>query len=252
MRENNKLVKNLEKIQKNSTVLFCFPFAGGGVSVYKEWIKCFQGFAVVCPIQLPGREERVMEKSYTQMDILLEDLIEQIIPFRGNRIILFGHSMGAKIAYEVGKKLENLDIKVDRLIISGSRAPHVPERNPIHQLTNEAFEEQLVRFEGLPKEILENKELLNFFLPMIRADFTMIETYCAKGIESLKCPIVALGGDDDKEANLEDIRLWEMYTKEGFKYRMFKGGHFFIREQEEEVLREVKEKLEELMVISKN
>jgi surfactin synthase thioesterase subunit len=250
MRQNNKLIKNIEKIEKDSTVLFCFPFAGGGVSVYKEWIDYFDDSTVVCPVQLPGRGERMMEKPYTQMDALQEDLIEEIRPYKDNKIILFGHSMGAKIAYETGRRLENLNIGVAGLIISGSRAPHVPERDPIHHLEDQAFEEELTRFNGLPKEFLENRELLNFFTPMLRADFTLVENYCKEGVESLKCPIVAFGGHEDEEASLDDLKVWQSYSHSGFKYQMFEGGHFFIREKEQEVLQEIEEKIARLVAIN--
>jgi surfactin synthase thioesterase subunit len=157
-----------------------------------------------------------------------------------DRIIFFGHSMGAKIVYELEKILEKEGKGAAQIILSGCRVPHKKEPNPIYHLPDEQFKSELGRFDGTPKEILENKELLDFFLPMLRADFTMDETYYTDDNSVLDCPITVFGGRSDKEANPEEIAAWGAYTREQFRYRIFEGGHFFIREKEEEVLLEVR------------
>lgn len=110
--------------------------------------------------------------------------------------------------------------------------PHIPEPNPIYHLSDTEFKTELERFEGTPKEVLKNDDLLNFFLPMLRADFTMDETYCVKEPVPLKCPIIAFGGTEDKEAKEEDVKAWNSYTVNGFRHQMFPGGHFYIKDQE--------------------
>lgn len=240
------LIKNVDSIRDKSKVLFCLPFAGGGASAFGAWIKELrEAHIVVCPIQLPGREEKIMEAPYTDMKELIRDLLEQIEQFRDYEIYLFGHSMGAKLAYEVAKGLEQEQIKVRKLIVSGSRVVHIPEPNPICRLPDKEFEEEIARFEGTPKEILENKELLAFFLPMLRADFTMDETYYVDEIRKLNCPIVAFGGIDDQEADEAAISRWTEYTDNDFGYQMFSGNHFFIRDYEEDVLLSVKRAIAE-------
>lgn len=229
------LIKNCENIKVQNPIMFCFPFAGGGAGAYSSWIKHFQESIVVCPIQLPGREEKITEAPYINMKELIEDLVQEINKYNEYKIILFGHSMGAKIAYEVAKRLELRNTPVEQLIISGSRVPHILEPNPIYHLPDEEFKNELGRFDGTPKEILGNKELLNFFLPILRADFTMDETYCISEVVKLSCPILALGGTFDKEANEEAIVKWNEYTKSNFEVSIFEGGHFFIRDKEYEV-----------------
>ncbi|ENK0838614.1 thioesterase [Clostridium botulinum] len=229
------LIKGYENIISQKPIMFCFPFAGGGAGAYSSWINYFQENVVVCPIQLPGREEKIMETPYVDMKVLIEDLVQEINKYNQHKIIIFGHSMGAKIAYEVAKRLEFKNHSVEQLIVSGSRVPHILEPDPIYHLPDEEFEKELARFEGTPKEILENKELLKFFLPMLRADFTMDETYCISEVVKLSCPILALGGTLDKEAYEEDILKWNEYTKSDFAICMFEGGHFFIKDKEEEV-----------------
>lgn len=134
--------------------------------------------------------------------------------------------MGAKIAYEVAKELEKEKVIPKLLIVSGSRPPYMKEPNPIYHLSDRDFKAGLGRFEGTPKEIMENEELLDFFLPMLRADFTMDETYQVKELKKLECPLIALGGLRDHEADEEMIRGWSGFTKGNFESRMFSGGHF--------------------------
>ena len=235
-------LKNKRPIKPEDTVLLCFPFAGGGASAYYSWYDKLPEDIVVCPVQLPGREDRFKEPPYLSMDHLIEYLLPDIrqIP---NNLILFGHSMGAKIAYEVEKRLEQEGKTSLHLIVSGNRPPHMPEPKPIHHLDDEAFRHALARFEGTPKEILENQDLFQFFLPMLRADFQMDEMYCEMEKTKLKCPILALGGEEDGEAVPEEIRLWEEYTRDTFSCRFFPGGHFFVWELEKEVLEIIRQNL---------
>lgn len=177
---NLKLIKNTENINKEKITLFCLPFAGGGASAYNQWAKKMQGKVTVCLVQLPGREERIMEKPYIDMPVMLDDLEEAVREVVDGPYALWGHSMGGKIAYELEKRLEAVGYTASCLFISGSRIPSIPEPNPIYHLPDEEFKRELGRFEGTPKEILENQELLDFFLPMLRADFTMDETYYDK------------------------------------------------------------------------
>ncbi|CVI64911.1 Linear gramicidin dehydrogenase LgrE [Clostridiales bacterium CHKCI001] len=234
-----KLIKNREKIHNGDKVLFCFPFAGGGAAAFNSWVTFFATDTVVCTIQLPGREERIMEKPYTDMRILVEDLYKLIHQYDNHQLYFFGHSMGAKIAYEVAKKLESEGKTLEHLIVSGSRVPHLPEQNPIYHLNDEEFEQGIARFDGTPQEILENKELMSFFLPMLRADFIMDETYYTQKIEKLSCPITALGGTFDKEADEHAVLQWKEYALKNFQAYFFEGGHFFIREKEQEVLKKI-------------
>lgn len=167
---NMKLIKNTENISKEKITLFCLPFAGGGASAYNQWAKKMQGKVTVCPVQLPGREEQIMEKPYIDMSVMLDDLEEAVRKVVYGPYALWGHSMGGKIAYELEKRLEAAGYTAKCLFISGSRVPSIPEPNPIYHLPDEEFKRELGRFEGTPKEVLENQELLDFFLPMLRAD----------------------------------------------------------------------------------
>lgn len=233
------LIKNLENIQSDKNILLCFPYAGGGASIYSNWIKKLQNDVTVCSIQLPGREDRIIEAPYTHMKELLKELNNQIIQLKNNKIFIFGHSMGAKIAYEAAKILEYHNITVNHLIVSGSRVPHIPETNPISHLSDKKFKNKIASFGVTPKEIIQNEDLFNFFLPMLRADFILDETYYNDKIEMLSCPITSFYGKEDQDANYETISKWKEYTKSNFDYETFEGGHFFLKNQEEKVLSKI-------------
>ncbi len=235
MEQCSELIKRLDTMNGSELILLCFPYAGGGASVYYPWEKSMPDGTRVCPIHLPGREERILEKSYTDLAAVIEDVMN-ILGNYNNDIVLYGHSMGAKIAYEVGKRLEAEGKSVKLLIVSGSRPPHIAEPNPICYLEDHEFKRELARFEGTPKEILECEEILDFFLPMLRADFTMDELYKPKNRIRMRCPVLALGGEEDTEADAHEIAAWEEYASDSFEYCIFPGGHFFLKSSEKEML----------------
>lgn len=238
-----KLIKNRESITEDKVTLFCLPFAGGGASAYNQWVKKAQDMFNVCPIQLPGREDRIMEKPYETMNVMLDDLEQAIINVLKGPYALWGHSMGGKIGYELEKRMEKRGYTAKCFLVSGSRVPYIQETNPISHLSNSDFKEKLARFEGTPKEILDNQELLDFFLPMLRADFSIDETYYSSLVIQLQCPIIAFCGEDDREVSVEEMKAWEEYTENSFDYCVFPGGHFFIREREEDVIQTIAERL---------
>lgn len=164
---------------KNNKIQFiCFPYAGGGASVFYSWKQQLMDVADVLAIQYPGHESRFSEKPFTNMEELVRLIYKEIGHGISTNCVLFGHSIGARIAYEFTKYYEQVSHnKIRHLIVSGSRAPHFQEKNPIHALPDEAFIKEIKRFKCTPNEILENQELLEIFLPMLRADFELDETY---------------------------------------------------------------------------
>lgn len=239
MRSNHCLIKGIENVRDLDTILICFPHAGGGATIYRQWEKKLKGNIRVCPIQLPGREELISVKPYTDMRKLIEDLYERIKLYRDHDIYLFGHSMGAKIAYFVAKKMEENEIEIKGLVVSGNKPPDCPISYPLGNLPDNEFKVAIERFDGIPNEIMENEILFDFFLPMLKADFKLDESYCPQSVQPVHCPIIAFGGMRDKEADLKDILKWKDYTISDFFYQMFPGGHFFIRDYEDELLRKL-------------
>lgn len=143
---NQRLLKNGENINSQDITLFCFPFAGGGASAYNSWVQKMKGKVTVCPIQLPGREERIMEKPYHNMTDMLDELEEIIWENIRGPYAFWGHSMGGKIAYELEKRMEKRGKTARCFLVSGSRIPNIPEPNPIYHLPDDEFKKALGRF----------------------------------------------------------------------------------------------------------
>jgi len=238
-----KLVKNYEAISKDKAVLFCFPYAGGGASVYRSWIKKFQDSITVCPIQLPGREERIHEKAYTNMTDLVDELEYTILSLIQGEYMLWGHSMGAKIVYELEKRLEKHKKIAKCIFVSASRIPSSQEKNIFYNLPDQSFIKAIAKLGGTSKYILDNKEIMSLFMPMLRADFELDETYYDEKINMLHCAIIAFSGKKDEEIKLDEIEKWKNYTDNFFAFKIFKGGHFFIHDQENEIITEIRKYL---------
>ncbi|MBG9943087.1 alpha/beta fold hydrolase [Brevibacillus formosus] len=225
---------------KDSVRLFCFPYAGGGASIYRGWARAFPSDVGVYPVQLPGRENRIAERAYSDMGALVEELAQVIHPYLDRPFLFFGHSMGTRIAFELARTVRSKWGRLPLgLIVSGGRAPHFPEPKPIYHLPEDEFVAALRRFSGTPEAILQSKELMQLFMPLLRADFTLDETYVFAEEPRLDCPIAAYCGTEDQEATQEEMEAWASHTSAGFTLEMVNGGHFFLTTNKDVLLQSV-------------
>lgn len=229
--------------------LFCLPFAGGSAATFRNWANMLPGFVEVCPIQLPGRGARLLEQPFTSMQSLV-DAIEPLISANLDKpFAFFGHSMGATISFELIHKLRfERGLEPVHFFVSGRQAPQIPERDPItFNLPRLEFIQELRRLEGTPPEILDNQELLELLLPVLRADFELIQTYEYVAKPRLKCPITVLGGIADKDVSREQLEAWREQSSGPFRMRLFPGNHFFLQTEEKSVLQTIVEQLSSLL-----
>ena len=218
--------------------LFCFPYAGGGASVFRTWHAAIPETVDVRAVQLPGRESRLQVTPYLEMGPLADAAVEAIGPATDLPYAIFGHSMGALVGYEVARRLARDGRPPALLVVSGHRAPHLaPEGAPSHDLPDEELVREVERLNGMPREVLEHAELRELFVPILRADFRVCETYTYDAGEPLPCPIVAYGGLDDPEVSREALEAWREQTTARFVARLFPGDHFFVVEHAPLVLR---------------
>lgn len=226
--------------------LFCFPYAGGGASTFGTWPDHLPPTIEVCAIQLPGRETRLTEPLLADLDHVVALLAEALAPALDGPFAFFGHSMGAQIAFELTRKLrEQRGARPVRLFISGRRAPHLPPPEPpIHGLPEQAFVEQLYqRYSNIPKMLMENLELRSIFLPILRADLTLLETYVYTPQAPLDCPISVFGGLEDPRASPAQLAAWQQHTHPPITVDMFPGDHFFLNSARVPLLRAITQRL---------
>ena len=218
--------------------LFCFPYAGGRALNYRYWSNNLPVNVEVCAIELPGRGTLLKETPFTRIKPLIETIAEKILPKLDKPFALFGHSMGALISFELAHFLRNkYGINPVHLFVSAHRAPQIiSKKPPIHSLPETEFLAELHRLNGTSKEILENRELMELFLPILRADFEVLETYTYQSLPSLECLITAFGGLSDSEANIDELEAWGKQTKSTFSLKMFQGDHFFIHSAQSQLL----------------
>jgi medium-chain acyl-[acyl-carrier-protein] hydrolase len=226
--------------------LFCFPYAGGAAMIFRRWVDRMASSVEVCPVQLPGRGNRIREVPFTQMTPLVESVAEGLSPFLEKPFAFFGHSLGAIVSFELALKLQREGRKLPvHLFVSGRRAPCIPRQDPItYNLPDEQFVEELKRLNGTPKEVLEHAELMQLMLPVLKADFEISETYKHSGEPLLRgCPITAFGGTQDEEAPPEYLEAWQQHTTGPFKQRMLPGDHFFLHASEQLLLAALNQEL---------
>lgn len=214
--------------------LVCFHHAGGAASAFRPWLEdpALAGL-VVCPVELPGRGSRFSEPLALDAGRLAEDLWSSLdlVLGRENPVLLFGHSLGALIAYEIARRMEHSGRPPRALIVSARRSPTRPTPDPWrHRLNDAALVAELRRLGGTADDVFAHRELLELVLPVVRADFTLTETYRPPANPGLSCPIVAVRGADDIEVSSEDIAAWEDVAKAGFDLRSLGGGHFYLND----------------------
>ena len=225
--------------------LFCFPYAGGGASLFRTWSDGLPADVEVCPVQLPGRGTRLLEPPFTRLSPLIQALTEAIFPLLDKPFVFFGHSLGALISFELARHLrKEYAVNPVRLFISADRAPQIPNRDPpTHSLPEGEFLAQLRRLNGTPREVLEDEELRQIMLPLLRADFAVYETYEYSTEPPLNCPISAFGGLQDHRVSRGDLEAWRDQTNVSFSLRMFPGDHFFLNTTQPVLLRALSQEL---------
>jgi Predicted thioesterase involved in non-ribosomal peptide biosynthesis len=221
--------------------LFCLPYAGGGASIYRQWSRYLSPQIEVCPIQLPGRENRFRERPYTRIEPLVKDLIYELRPYLYQPYQIFGHSMGALIAFTLARELRRQALPLPtQLFLSARPAPQLPsERAIMHTQPHDEFINSIKKLGGTPNEVLQNKELMDLLIPTLRADFAIVETFTYQDEPPLAIPITIFGGSDDDEIPAAKLAAWEAQTSSAFRLKIFPGDHFFLHIQQKFLLQAI-------------
>ena len=218
--------------------LFCFPYAGGdGLAIYRNWPELLPSAIEVCAVLMPGRGPRFQDSPFTDIHASAKEIVAGIRPCFDKPFAFFGHSMGALLSFEVSHLLKRqYKLEPVHLFVSGRRPPHIPDPDPpIFNLPELELLEELRRLKGTPLHILENAELMQLMLPLLRADFEACDTYRYMEGPRLSCALSAFGGTED-DVSPGEIDEWAKHTIGLFRRYMFPGGHFFINTQKRDLL----------------
>jgi len=217
---------------------------------YRNWSDFLPHNVEICPIELPGRGARLQQPAYRDMKPLVEALGEALMPYLDKPYALFGHSMGALIAFELARWIRRLKLPAAQLLFaSGHTAPQLGcNHDPIYHLPDEAFKAKLRELNGTPEAVINNEELMALLLPMLRADFQVNETYRYEPEPALAIPIIALGGRDDRDVTIASLQAWQQQTSSRFSLHIFEGGHFFLQSAQLQVLQTVAEHLKNILM----
>ncbi|WP_338861905.1 thioesterase (plasmid) [Mycetohabitans rhizoxinica] len=213
--------------------LFCFPFAGAGASVFRPWIEPLSDSIEVVSVQLPGREQLLAAPPFTNVHQAISKISTHLAPAvaEAHEIVIFGHSLGAVLAYEFAKTI-HAD-KSCLLMVSGSPAPSRMREQRATGLDDEQFVERVRELAGYSHPALEDPDMRELLLPTLRADVEMHEGYKPISTTALKMPIVGVRGDRDELVSREDVVAWSDATQSVFEYVEVEGGHMYLTETPE-------------------
>jgi surfactin synthase thioesterase subunit len=212
-------------------ILFCLPYAGGSEVIYYKWRRYLNSYINLYPIELKGRGKRIDEGFYESIEEAVDDIFNNVKDeVLNSDYAIYGHSMGGLLAYELYYKIGKMKVrKPSHMFFSGYGAPSIKRKKEnIHNLPDCEFIKKVFELGGTPEELINNKELLQVFLPIIRNDFKILENYTYKERENkIECDISILNGKQDN-ISLEEILAWKNHVCRGFKVYNFEGNHFFI------------------------
>ncbi|MGW0818707.1 thioesterase II family protein [Streptomyces viridiviolaceus] len=223
--------------------LVCFPHAGGAASFYFPVSRALSPDVEVLALQYPGRQDRRTEPCVEDLGILADLITGELGTWCDKPLALFGHSMGATLAFEVARRLERDGVRPCALFASGRRAPSIHRDDRVHLSSDAELLAGMVRLGGTSAQLLEDPELVGAVLPATRADYKALETYRYVPGPALHCPLTVLTGDADDQVNLDEAAAWAEHSEGEFDLEVFPGGHFYLAAQAAAVIAVVRGRL---------
>ncbi|MEV6877798.1 alpha/beta fold hydrolase [Amycolatopsis sp. NPDC051128] len=225
------------------TRLVCLPHAGGSASFFFPVSKALAPDVEVLAVQYPGRQDRRQEPFVPTIGALADAIAALLREEPDLPLALFGHSMGAMVAYEVTRRLESSGPAPVTLFVSGRRAPDRYRDDRVHTRSDEGVLAEVRRLSGTDTDLLGDEEVVRMILPVLRNDYRAVETYRHTPGFRLSTPVVAFTGTEDPVASVAEVDAWAEHTTGGFELVALPGGHFFLTRHQDVLLRTMTERL---------
>ena len=216
--------------------LFCFHHAGGGAAFFVPWAAAMPAHIELVAIRLPGRESAFSRPRFTNLDRAVEAVADALAAWLDKPFALFGHSLGALIAYRAARSLGK---KPRHLFASAFRAPHLARTNLLSQLPDVELVANLTKHGGIPDAVANHAELLDLMIPLFRDDLRMAELYVHNGAPPLDLPVTAMAGEQDELTPVAELAAWKLHTTAPFRLLTYPGGHFYLDAQRARVVADI-------------
>ncbi|MFI6004916.1 thioesterase II family protein [Streptomyces sp. NPDC051366] len=244
--DRSRWIRRYHEPVADGPTLVCFPHAGGSAATYFRLSAELSHVAEVLAVQYPGRQDRMDEAAIDDVRELADRVFEALMPWQEKPLALFGHSMGSVVAFETGLRLQRGSGGTEPigLIASGRAAPSVRRDRGVHRRDDAGIIAEMAELSGTDLALLEDADMLAAVIPPMRSDLRAVETYECEPGTSLRCPIIAYGGDADLHVSRDDLDRWGEHTASAFATRLFPGGHFYLQPRQSEVVAAVRQDLD--------
>lgn len=232
-----KWVSVFHPMPDSAVRLVCLPYAGGSASFFFPVSRALTPAVEVLAVQYPGRQTRHQEPGIDNIPDFADQIFAALRHLDDKPLALFGHSMGAVLAYEVALRMRQAGLPSPvRLFASGRRAPSRYRGEGIHLGSDEDVVAELKALNGTSQVMLSDPELLRMILPAIRSDYRAIESYRHDPGQRLDCPVTVLTGDRDPRVSIDEASAWKEHTTGPTELEVFPGGHFFLADESARVI----------------
>lgn len=224
--------------------LICFPYGGGGSTVFWEWRLGLPEYVELWAVCLPGREKRIAEPFVTDAVEAVKSIFEEVQSLPDGKYAFYGHSLGAGLAFETAIHLRRNEKALPSLFMASGRVPpHRGYEGTWNDRSDKELADHLTSLGGIPPDLLDNPQFLAAYLPKIRADFKLNESLYYGRSPAFDFPITIIGSTEDPLAAEGLLYEWKSYTTGKFNLFKMNGNHFFIHSHFHELISIVSDQL---------